>query len=36
MQGYINLAAKNIARLKTHPSYNEMLELLDFIQGREK
>ena len=36
MQGYINLAAKNIARLKTHPSYDEMLELLEFIQGREK
>ena len=31
MQGYINLAAKNIARLKTHPSYNEMLELLDWM-----
>ena len=36
MQGYINLATKNIARLKTHPSYDEMLELLEFIQGREK
>ena len=36
MHGYISLAAKNIARLKTHPSYDEMLELLEFIQGREK
>ena len=35
MHGYINLAAKNIARLKTHSSYDEMLELLEFIQGRE-
>ena len=36
MQGYIDTAAKSIAKLKTHPSYDEMLELLLFIQGREK
>ena len=36
MQGYIDTAAKSIAKLKTHPSYDEMLELLVFVQGREK
>ena len=36
MQGYIDKAAKSIAKLKTHPSYDEMLELLVFVQGREK
>ena len=36
MQDYIDTAAKSIAKLKTHPSYDEMLELLVFVQGREK